>query len=288
MKIHLLVLVAGLFLTACGLTGPEQSGVNKPAETVAATLAAGDRVIARWAKNSFYEGTVESVGDAKIKVKWDDGSSPSDIEKSEVFAMPKAGAKPDIKVGDMVLAKISTGTYWNGAEVTKIDGDVFAVKSIDGGQTANLSSEKILKVPATVIADLKEKSEANDFLKEAQAKKPTIPTDYKPKNGEQVLAEWSTNSWWQGKVQKVSGEKVTIAWEDGSKPSDVDLGKVMPFPKSADPKMPEPNQFVLVKPESGSKWVYAQTVATKDPGIEVKDQTGKTRSVKPGEFVVLN
>lgn len=278
-----------IFLPACGGgTSETKSNKAEPLGNVAEKINVGDRVIAKWSKNSFYEGTAESLTDTKVKVKWDDGSSPSDIDKSDVFSMPKAGAKPNVAVGEMVLAKISSGSYWNGAEITKIEGDVYTVKNIDGGQTTNLSAEKIVKVPAVVIADLKEKSESNDFLKAAQSKKPTMPTDFNPKNGEQVLAEWSTNSWWQGKVQKVSGDKATIAWEDGSKPSDVDMSKVMPYPKNGDAKIPEANQYMLVKPEAGSKWIYAQAVSITGSAIEIKDQNGKTRTVKPGEFVPLD
>ncbi|MGD9590135.1 MAG: hypothetical protein AB7Q37_12650 [Pyrinomonadaceae bacterium] len=251
-------------------------------------LKAGDTVVGKWAKNSFYEGTVESITDSKVKIKWPDGSSPSEIDKGDVFVIPKAGAKPDVTVGEMVLAKINPGTYWSGAEVTKVEGEVITVKGIDVDRTANLATDKVIKIPAPIAADLKEKSGSNDFLKLARSKKPTMPTDYTPKSGEQVLAEWATASWWQGKVQKVSGDKVTIAWEDGSKPSDVELKKVMPYPRSSDTQVPQPNQYVLVKPESGSKWIYAQVTSAETGAVQIKDAEGKSRTVKQGEFVLLN
>lgn len=266
--------------------GTETGNSSQPAKTEA--IKPGDAVVAKWAKNSFYDGTVESVTDPKVKVKWQDGSSPSDIDRSEVFPLPKAGSKPDVQVGEMVIAKLNSGSYWNGAEVVKYEGEVITVKAVDGGQTANLSTDKVIKITPAMAADLKEKAGSNDFLKQAQTKTPTIPAGFVPKAGEQVLAEWSSKSWWQGKVQKVTGDKVTVAWEDGSKPSDVDLKVVMPYPVSANAKMPEPDQYVLAKPESGSKWIYAQAISTDGSSVQIKDAEGKSRQIKAGEFVLLN
>lgn len=281
----IIVLTVSVFLSGC-LGGGDAGNPNQPAKTEA--IKAGDAVVAKWARNSFYDGTAESVTDSKVKVKWQDGSSPSDIDRSDVFALPKAGSKPDLKAGDMVIAKLSSGTYWNGAEVVKFEGEVISVKAIDGGQTANLSTDKVIKVPPAIAADLKEKAGSSDFLKQAQTKTPTMPTDYTPKAGDQVLAEWASKSWWQGKIQKVTGDKVTVAWEDGSKPSEVDLKAVMPYPVSANAKMPAPNQYVLARPESGSKWVYAQAVSTDSSSVQIKDAEGKSRQIKAGEFVLLN
>jgi len=276
-----------VFFTGCNLLGgKEVSEVNKQTEVKQNTkFNVGETVIAKWAQNSFYEGKVDAVTDANVKVKWNDGSSPSDVNITDVFAFPKAGVKPDVKAGDIVLAKISTGSYWNGAEISKIDGDVYVVKN-ESGQTFNVSAEKIIKIPADVVANFKDKASSTDFLKEAQAKKPSAPTEFKPKVGEKVLGEWATNSWYQAKVEKISGTKATLAWEDGTKPSEVDFTKILPMPDSKS-EMPKDNQFILAKPESGSKWGYAQTVSTKEGNVEIKTADGKTRTIKAGEFVLL-
>lgn len=251
-----------------------------------AKYSIGDTVVAKWAQNSFYEGKVESITDVKVNVKWNDGSNPGDVDKTDVFPLPKAGEKPDVKVGDTVLAKISSGNYWNGVEVSSINGEVYAVKT-DSGQTSNVSAEKIIKIPADIAANFKQRASVNDFMKQAQARKPTFPEDFKPKVGEKVLAEWSTNSWWQAKVQKVSGDKATVAWEDGSKPAEVNFSKVLPMPTNKS-EMPKDEQYLLVKPESGAKWIYAQTVSVKDGNVEAKTAENKTRTVKAGDFVLLN
>lgn len=287
-----LVGLSAMFLFGCTMLGTkETSETNKQPEAKTevkktAKPNVGDTVVAKWSQNSFFEGKVESVTDAKIKINWSDGSNASEVDAADVYPLPKAGEKPDVKVGDIVLAKISSGNYWNGAEITKVEGDVYAVKVING-ESSNLSSEKIIKIPAAVAANFKEEAKQGDFLKAAQANKPTPPADFKPKAGDKVLGEWATNSWYQAKVQKVVGSKATLAWEDGSKPSEVDLEKVLPMP-DAKTEMPKENQYLLVKPESGTKWYYAQAVSVKDGNVEVKSSDGKTRTVKAGAYILLN
>lgn len=291
MKKYLAILSLAVLLAGCNAGGGTEkfetkTDAPKTEEKSKAKFNVGDTVVAKWMQNSYYEGKVESVSDAKIKVKWLDGSNPTDVDLTEVFALPKAGEKPDVKSGDIVLAKIGTGSYWNGAEIESVDGEVYKVKA-DGGQSSNVSAEKIIKIPADVAANFKQKSETNDFLKLAQAKKPSAPVGFKPKEGEKVLGEWAANSWYQAKVEKINGDKATLAWEDGTKPSEISLSKVLPMPAGKS-EMPKDGQYLLVKPESGSKWIYAQTVSVKDGNIEIKLADGKTRTIKTGEFVLLN
>lgn len=280
-------------LTGCGMFGAkteEKTTDNKTTEEKkdVPKIAVGDMVVAKWASGSFYEGKVESIDGTKAKIKWNDGSTPGDVDTVDIYAMPKAGAKPDVKAGDMVLAKVGSGTYWNGAEISGINGDVYVVKPVAGGDTANLPAEKIIKVSAAVGADMKKQAGSTDFSTVAQSKKPVRDSAYMPKVGEKVLGEWSTNSWWSGRVQKTGGGKATIAWEDGSKPSEIMLEKVLPMPGAKQPTLPTSGQYLLVKPASGSKWQYAQTVSVQGANIEVKFATGPNQTVKAGDYVLLN
>lgn len=294
-KIIILVIFS-LLILGCSLTGGTKTDETKSTETAenkpekpaeTERIKEGDTVVARWSGNSFYEGKVESIDGNKIKVKWSDGSNPSDVKKADVYEMPKGDTKPDVKAGDMVLAKISTNTIWNGAEVESVDGNVFKVKAIGSSNTKDLDGNKIIKVSSETAASLKDQAGSTDFLKQAQAKKPGVPKGFKPKKGDKVLAQWATNSWWTGKVNDVNGGKVTVAWDDGSRPSQVDENNVLPDPAKAKSEMPTENQFVLAKPTSGSKWVYAQVAGVKDNNIEIKDSKGNTRTIKEGEFVLL-
>ncbi len=289
----LLIVIAIGFVLGCGMLGEKtEENPSKPeapaAETKSSKPVTGDTVVAKWSQNSFYEGKVTEIDGSKITVAWEDGSSPSKVDDTDVFALPKSDSKPDVAVGDIVLAKTGSGSYWNGAEVTGIDGDAFEVKTVEKGDVSNVPGSKIIKVSDAIAANLKQKAGSTNFLADAQAKKPSAPSGFEAKKGDKVLAEWSTNSWWAGKVDKTAGSKTTVAWEDGSTPSAIDSTKVLPFPTSKDSKMPEADQYLLIKPASGTKWEYAQTVSVSDSGVEVKTVSGSTRTVKSGEFVLLN
>lgn len=43
------------------------------------TVAVGDKVVAEWTPDSFYAGVVTAVSGDQATVKWDDGSSPSEV-----------------------------------------------------------------------------------------------------------------------------------------------------------------------------------------------------------------
>jgi len=287
-NLSLLALILTFVFGCKFFSGSETTGSKPDAPVGVVKIGLGDTVVAKWTGNSFYEGQVQTIDNGKITVGWEDGSTPSKVDETDVYSLPRAGAKPDVAVGDMVLAKVGSSSYWNGAEIMKIDGEVYSVKTVENAKEANIDGNKIIKISPATASNLKKKGGSTDFLKEAQSKKPEIPADFKPKNGEKVLAQWATNSWWSGKVQKISGDKTTIAWEDGSKPSEIKTSDIMPYPTAANSKMPAEGQFVLAKPESGSKWGYAQTVSVKDKDIEIKEASGKTKTVKAGEVVPLS
>lgn len=292
MKRVLFVLVGALLLAGCGTGAGKKNSDNQAASgdkpAAPAKLVAGDTVVAKWAQNSFYEGTVESLTDQKAKVKWSDGSSPSEVDLSEVYALPKPGSKPEIKAGDVVVVKTSaTGTSWAGAEVVTV-GDVVEATLTVGGSKVNVAPDRVIKVTAVSAADLKKQSATTDLTDQAKAKSPAIPAGYKPAVGETVLGEWTPKSWYEGKVLKVTGGRPTIAWSDKTAPSEVASRSVMPLPKAGAAKMPVADQFLLIKPTSGSHWEFARTVSVAGQSVEVKTVGGQARTVKPGEFVLLN
>ena len=281
-KIWVLIL-ASLFLSACGVSKLIPS--NTTGET---KQKVGDVVVAKWAVNSFYEGKIDKIDGSKITVAWLDKSSATGVDAIDVYAIPVAGTKSDAKTGDIVLAKTNSGTAWEGVEITGIEGDVYKVKSLTSATTVNVPAEKIIKISSVTVADFKEKAGATDFLKEAQKAKPTVPADYKPKKGDKVVGEWTTNTWYSGKIDNISGSNIYVAWDDNTKPSAVNSSKIIPLPTADNKETLKENQFLLVKPESGSKWEYVQVTTIKGNSADVKFADGKTRSVKPNEFIGLN
>ena len=277
-----LIILASVFISACGAKGliPAGAADGKP--------KVGDLVVAKWSTGSYYEGKIEKIDGGKTTVAWEDKSQSTAVDSSDIYTIPAAGATLDVKQGDMVLAKTGAGSYWNGGEVTGIEAGVYKVKVVTGAMTFNVAGEKIIKVPATVAADFKQTAGSTDFLAEAKKGTVTIPADYKPKKGDAVLAEWTTGSWWTGTIDNISGSNIYVAWNDNSKPSAVNISKILPLPTSKDTSMLTEKQFILVKPDSGSAWHYGQASSVNGNRVEVKLANEKSKTVTAGEFVLLN
>lgn len=283
MKKKLVLITLSLFLSACGagaLVSNSVAGIAKP--------KVGDTVVAKWSAGSYYEGKIEKIDGIKMTIGWNDKSQSTVIDESDIYTIPTAGTVPDVRQGDMVLAKTTSGNYWNGAEVTGIEGGVYKVRVVTGSTIANVAGEKIIKVPATAAADFKQTAGSTDFLAEAKKGKVTIPADYKPKKGDAVLAEWSVGSWWEGTIDNISGSNIYVAWPGNFKPSAVNIGKILPMPTASDKAMPAEKQFLLIKPESGTAWLYGQATAISGSRVEVKLAADKSRTITTGEFVLLN
>ena len=283
MKINLILITLSFFLSACGTANLIPAGVAG-----SSSPKVGDTVVAKWSAGSYYEGKIEKIDGAKMTIGWEDRSQSTVIDAADIYTIPAAGTVPDVKQGDMVLAKTASGNYWNGSELMGMDGGVYKVRVVTGSTSVNVAGEKIIKVPATAAADFKQAAGSTDFLIEAKKGKVTIPADYKPKKGDSVLAEWTAGNWWEGKIDNISGSNIYVAWEGNFKPSAVNIGKIIPIPTSNDKAMPVEKQFMIIKPDSGSAWQYGQATSINGSRVEVKLANNQTKTVTTGEFVLLN
>ena len=291
MKRFLVLIFSIALLTACGMGKKDSSNAGNSSATKSERApevkppAVGDLVVAHWAGNTWSEGKVDSIDGPRAKIVWSDNTSPSDVDLVDIYQMPKTGAQTTAKTGDYVLTKRSTGTNWEGAQVTMVSPGVVTVKYVSDLEEANLPPEKVIAVSPAAAADIKADAARTDFLKKAQAHQPQVPAGYKPKVGEHILGGWTSTSWLGGKVKSINGDKALIEWE-GPKPDEASLDKIVPYPTAANSATPAVGDYLLIKPSSGS-WDYAQLTAVNGSEVEVKDADGKKRTVKPGEFVVL-
>jgi hypothetical protein len=291
MKRFLVLALSIALLTACGLVKKNSSntGNSSPNRSEKAAEikppAIGDLVVAHWAGNTWSEGKVDSIDGPRAKIVWSDNASPNDVDLVDIYQMPRTGAQATVKAGDYVLTKRSTGTNWEGAQVTMASPGVITVKYTSDLEEANLPPEKVIAVTPAVAADMKADAAKTDFLKKAQAHKPQAPAGYKPKVGEHIFGGWTSTSWFGGKVKSINGDKALIEWE-GPKADEATLDKIVPYPTAENSQTPAVGDYLLVKPSNGS-WDYAQVSSVNGSEIEVKDADGKKRTVKPGEFVVL-
>lgn len=295
-RLLLVVLFTSLF-AACGAKDGSSGSANGNApgnsantatdKPAAKPLAVGDTVVAPWASNSFYEGKVQSIDGTRAKIAWVDNSSPSDVDTIDAYALPKSGDPVTAKAGDYVLAKQGTGSRWDGAKVDSVSPGLVVVKFYSDGSSANLPPEKVIAVSAAVAADLKAEAAKADFLHKAQAGKPVAPSGYKPKAGDKVVSPWTSTSWYVAKVKSVAGDKATLAWEGGMTPEEVSFDKIMPYPTAENTTAPAVGDYLLLNPGNNSSWDYAQAQSVNGTSVEAKLPDGKTRTVKPGEYLVL-
>ncbi len=283
MKKLWLICLASLLLAACGnFKMGSNSGNPGTVE-----IEKGATVVYQSGREGLTEGVIESVEGSRYKIKY--GTTVATAEESDVYSLPKAGAKPSVKAGDMVAAKINAGSYWAGAEVVSVNGDVIEVKDLFYGNTVSLSPDKILVVRAPAVAGFQKVKAEKEFSTKAKQSKPKPPAGYKPKVGDRVVAEWSGGAWWVGEISGVTGEKAKIKWES-FKESELAVDKIIPYPKAeTSTTMPAANSYVLVKPEGGSgQWHYAQVTAVNGNSADVKFPDGKTKPIKADEYIALN
>lgn len=279
-----------LMVFLCGLTGCGMGSKTEGGESTAATanaarqLAVGDSAVYKFSRQGYVEGKIQSIDGTRYQMLY--GQSTQTADAVDVYALPKAGAKVDVKPGDMVVA-YRRDAYWPGAEVKSVNGDVIEVQIIADGDTLNVPNEKIVKINSAAAAEFKQYAQEVAFLKAAKDGRPHPPADYKPKAGQRVVAEWTDKTWYIGDVVSASSRKVKIKWPASFPQSELTLEKVLPYPAPA--ITPNVSDFLVVKSErETSAFAYGQVTSVNGGTIAVKLADGKTRTVKQGEFYLVN
>lgn len=281
MKKLFLPLSLVVFLSACATGGKSDAGSITAA---ASKPAVGDTAVFKFSRQGYVEGKVQSIEGTRYKMLY--GQSPQTVDAVDVYPLPKAGAKADVKAGDIVVAH-RRDAYWPGAEVKSVNGDVIEVLIIAEGDTVSVPPEKVIKINAAAVAEFKQYAQEVGFLKAAKTGRPHPPADYKPRAGERVVAEWTDKTWYLGDVVAASANKARIKWPASFPESQLTLEKVLPYPAPA--VSPKNSDFVLVKQDSEHQsFAYAQITSINGSSVEVKLADGKTRTVKQGEFYVVN
>jgi hypothetical protein len=293
MKKLILMMISIALLSACGLvkkadtkntkSQKETEQFNKKREV--RKPAVGDTVVAVWSGSLWAEGKVESLEAGNARIQWLDKSSPNEVELAKVFVMPDVDAAITFSAGDYALVKEESGTWWQEAMVQGVSEGVIKTQTIGNDTPINLSPDKVIAVTPTVAADIKDHAATADFLRDAHARRPVVSPDYRPKVGDHILGEWTTNVWYGGKVKSLSADRALIVWDNGVTPDEAPFARLIPFPNADDARTPAVDDFVLLKPNGGG-WVYGRVTGIQGAAIEARD-TSSSRLYKPGEFVLL-
>ncbi|HEY0429803.1 MAG TPA: hypothetical protein VGC76_18615 [Pyrinomonadaceae bacterium] len=267
-----------LFLTGCGaatkLTGG--SADTKP--------QIGDTVVFKVGPINYSEGKVEKIDGGKYEIRSADNIAKADT--ADVYALPKAGAKADVKAGDFVIA-FTREIYWVGGEVTNVSGDLVEIEQASGGKL-NVAPDKILKVSSAAIADIKQNVEQKAFEDLGKTKKPLLPKAWKPKKGDKVAAQWSFGNWYAAIVKNVNANNIDIDWQNGWSDGTVGTDKVAPMPTASD-SAPKIGDYVILKPTSDTQeWRFATVTTVNGQDAEVKTADGKTQKLRVGDFISMS
>ena len=286
MKNLVLVVLAAALFSACGAISEKVSGGSNSGGTSSSSgkPQAGDTVLFKSGPVNYAEGKVEKVEGGKYEIRSKDNIAKPDA--SDVYTLPKAGAKADVKTGDYVVA-FNSEIYWEGGEVKNVTDDLIEVEKASGGKLT-IAPDKVVKVSPAAMAVIKQAVEAKAFEDLGKTKKPVLPANWKPKPGEMVAAQWSFGSWHPAELKHVNANDVDIEWKNGWKNGNIAKDKIAPYPTAANP-MPKTNDYVIVRPTSEtSEWKFAVVTSVSGQEAEVKFADGKTQKVKNTDFIALS
>jgi hypothetical protein len=285
-------------------TGNTSSMANSNVRGADGKIDKGDRVVipSNVSKGMFLEGEVISLDGSRAKVGviqrnpngfHTTGSRFEDVEVSEIYEVPGKEAKHQVKPGDIVLAKGETSDLlpWHGAEVVKIDDLGVMVKGLGSNkQPRTVGPDGLIKPSEKTIAEFKQSGETSMLLSKAMKHRPMLVEGYKPKMGDKVLAEPNLAGFFQsGAISRLEatmsgGNNVYVNWDDPNTRSTEKVYTIIPLASAAKQPAPTIGRFLLVKPASGGRWLYAEVLAVNGEAAEVKLEDGTTRTVNPGEF----
>lgn len=120
----------------------------------------------------------------------------------------------------------------------------------------------------------------------SRSEKTAAPEAKPPAVGDSVVARWSGNSWYEGKVDGLDGQRAKIIWSDNSTPSEVDLVDVYQIPRQGSQAAAKAGDYVLAKRPSSTNWEGAQVTLVSPGVITVKYNSDFEEANLPPERVI--
>ena len=299
-----LLLTLSVAALACGCGKPAANTANtgntanSNARVADGKIDVRDRVLipSGVSKSMYLEGEVVSLDGSRAKVGVIErnpngfhttGGRFEDWESSEIYEVPGKGARAEVKAGDVVLAKGETTNLlpWYGAEVVKVDDTGVMVKGLGSNKQPWLvGADGLVKPSEKTAAQFKQSGSGSMLLSDATKHRPVVVPGYTPKVGDKVIGQASTVTYYSGTITKINGTQRYMRWDDPNNKFPDPAYLVIPLTAVAKAPAPTEGQYLLVKPLSGDKWLFAQATKVDGQSAEVNLEDGTTRTVKQGEY----
>ena len=188
----------------------------------------------------------------------------------------------------MAVCKTATAS-WNPCEVKRVaDATYMAEDAV--GKMHTLSAAEIV-VPneggkTRLVEKLNDANKHREFLRAARrAGPPRRPEGWTPKPGDEVVAKFTDASWYGGRIRRMTPDRIHIAWDDKSTPSERDYDEVAPKPEKASEV--EAGGYVLGRPRRGTRWNFYRVESVDETGVLLVDKDGRKRRVRKSDIIPL-
>lgn len=214
--------------TGCERTHVIKTQCVSSAPTGGQGLTPGERVVARH-KEAFREGTVITVQGRLVTVAWDDGSPErSYLPRAWIRSLERRGKV--VRKGQWALCR--PGAAWELCRVEDLEQDRILASLAGDGERWKLSRRRTHPLPAGLSGWAEERG--TELLRKTRRKrmlKRARPgtAGQSVERGQRVLAEWTTDSWWEATVVSVEKSRVVVSWIDSGGRQTVQPSQVAPL-----------------------------------------------------------
>jgi hypothetical protein len=247
----------------------------------------GDQVVVEVEAASFWSGKVTNVKGSEVTYEYGSNRSKRKATRDTVYVLAPRHVTV-ARSGDYAVCRTGHAS-WSPCTIKDVIGAMYTAED-QWGKVHNLGASDIIapREPTRDNVKAKLEGQANDrvFLDAARAAgAPQRPEGWTPQPGDDVVALFEGSSWYGGRVRRVTPNKVQVAWDDNSKPSDRDYDEVAPKPET--PQQVSVGQYVVARPRSGSLWDYYRVDSVEGDKVVLVDKNAAKRSVKTRDVLPL-
>jgi hypothetical protein len=283
---NLLILLGVLALGCHSDRSASDSGPTRaPSAAASALPARGELVVVEAVAAEFYEARMLAVEGDSARVQRVPSGDTKSVELGDVYRVT-----PPVKslaVGDALICHLAGG--WSACRVAAKKGDRYVVVD-QAGARSELGPHQLITPTAVTELNVKRSFErAKDRAAfEAgllRAGGPRARSGWKPAPAERVLVHREAG-WFSGIVHELGKKRLTIAWPDSDRQSDVEPSAVIPMPPYATP--PRRGEYALAKPSSPIlPWKSVRIESLEAPDVAVRDAAGEKQKLNSADLVPL-